>query len=409
MKSLAGGYDEISSAWIKTGKYIVCAKADDPIVRQARARLIWAANTAQAAHNLKIKTVLVGGSHELPFKTSTLAGIGATERHLSNIYGISGGFDIKLLYGGKKDKDFCNRIINNEYANHVLPYAGLVHTRDPMIAAACAKRKINYILEHHAEDYQSNKEAHNELQLNSPCCRAIVAITETVKKGLIDIGYPKDKILVLESGVNSTSFEDRSHEARRWRKFLLQGIFKNIVCYTGGMQKERGIEHILESSKEMPSTCFVFVGGHSKDIALWEDVIAKNGLFNVKMIGYQPHSTVCEIQQASDILIVSRKNDDRASITSPLKFFEYLACGAPILAASIASLSKETFEGADITWYDPADPNALTEGLNTIFARKIKWPNRNSTNIALAERYTWEQRQVKLMKFVGPVTSRTTF
>lgn len=151
---------------VKSGKYVVCAKADDPIARQARARLIWMSNTAQATQNLGISTLLVGCASELPFKPESLAGQFAIERLLKYWYGIAADFDFQVLYTTSKEKDRIKTLVEVEYARYILPFAGIVHTRDPIIAAECAKRKINYILEYHDEHYQNSFTNYDALRLS---------------------------------------------------------------------------------------------------------------------------------------------------------------------------------------------------------------------------------------------------
>jgi glycosyltransferase involved in cell wall biosynthesis len=397
----------LASFVLPHGRYVVCAKADDPIARPARARLIWAANTAQATHDLGVETLLAGGGAELPFKAEALAGRYAVQRLLSHFYGVEGNFEVQLLYGhGKKDERPVN-ILKEQYPRNVFPRAGLVHTRDPAIAAACARRKINYILEDHSEDYQVKFAEPEALALDSKNCRAVVAITEAVRERLLATGCPDEKIIVLDSGVNAGAANRRLEAATRWRRFLLDGGYSRLVCYSGGMQRERGIEHLLDAAHALPYCRFVFLGGHDKDIAPWRELVEQEGLSNVKILGYQPHEYVCDVQQASDILVMSRS--ERGAITSPLKFFEYLLAGAPIVAATIPTLARFENSELDVTWYDPTESGALWTAIEQRFSQGLHWPCYRPLNIAEGISYSWRDRQRRLLDFVGPIEPRVTF
>jgi glycosyltransferase involved in cell wall biosynthesis len=389
------------------GRYVVCAKADDPIARPARARLIWAANTAQATQALGIPATLVGLATDLPFKAEGLAGKHAVRRHLAHLYGAQGEFDLQLLFKDKTHQDFHSYLLGSLYPRNVFPNAGIVHTRDPAIAAACNASKVHYILEDHSEPYQTSYQAVERLGLRGPYCRAIVAITEAVAERLRWNGWPEEKIIVLDSGVAQSAAIRLDAEARSWRSFLLDGIYSRIICYSGGMQLERGIEHIFLAAKALPDFRFVFIGGHEADLAQWHQLCAAERLTNIKILGYLPHGVSCAVQQSADMVVMSRSG--RSEITSPLKFFEYLAAGTPIVSAKIPALRRFENTGLDVTWYDAEDPPTLREAIVRRSRTGLPWPSYARANIEASADYTWDKRQRALLDFVGPVEVRNTF
>lgn len=391
---------------LSAGSYVVSAKADDPIARPARARLIWAANTAQAMQNLGVRTLLVGTNGGLPFKTDTLAGVAAARRYLSHLYGVKADFDLRVIPStgnGHAGKSFAA----TEFPRHVFPEAGLVHTRDPAVALECAKLRINYIWEHHDEGYQNEFTAMQDLRLDRPQCRAIVAITESVRDRLLGLGVPPAKSIVLPSGVNATTHQLRQERASSWRRFLLAGGYTRLVAYSGGMQHERGIEHLLLAAEKLPHVRFVFLGGHEADLGIWRTELSRRRISNCKLLGYHPHETVCEVQQASDVLVFTRLASGRPDVTSPLKFFEYLLSGVPIVAASVPSL-QQLPKDLDVRFYDPGEALALTAVLQDRLGQD-NWPQRSDVNVAAGLKYTWEMRQRALLDFIGPIEARTTF
>jgi glycosyltransferase involved in cell wall biosynthesis len=323
------------------------------------------------------------------------------------MYGVTADFDVRILYPSSTGADQAARLAAGEFPRYVLPDAALVHTRDPLVAAACAKRRVSYVWEHHDEDYQKKFTEYESLAMASTTCRAIVAITESIRETLLRNGVPADKLLVLPSGVNATTQQPRPVRAHSWRNFLLEGGYTKLVSYCGGMQLERGIEHVLVAAQSMPNVRFVFLGGHQNDLIHWQTVLARRELTNCKLLGYHPHETICEVQQASDALVFSRAASGRPEVTSPLKFFEYLLTGVPVVAASVASLAAYR-SGLEVAWYDPAEPGGLVTALKeTIWS--ADWPRRCEHNVARGREHTWEMRQRRLLEFIGPVDPKTTF
>lgn len=388
------------TAHLDGGLYVVCARMGDPIARPARARLIWAAQTAQASADLGLPTLLTASARELPFKVEAPQSFAACRRIVSGLYNVAGDFGIRLLYPGDSKGSVGKWESEVEFPRHVLPYARIVHTRDPRVVSECVKRQVSVIYEDHNEDYHLDVNP-DVVGLNSPYCRAIVAITSAVSRRLIRNGVVDEKIIVLDSGVNVRAFDRFPERAQSWRTFLLRGGHSSIAAYTGGMQEERGIGHTLNAAQELPDTMFVFAGGNARDIESWQPTVRRNGLKNVKFLGYLPQQEILELQQAADLQILSRNACGRAEITSPLKFFEYLASGTPVVSALLPVIDETEYGSAPVIWYDSGNPHTLVEAVRDSLSKYPYLSGGREEGPALARRYTWQERQAALLRFVG--------
>lgn len=386
--------------------YVVITKQGDPLLRPARARLIWAANTAAATGSLGVPSLLAGGIDAFQYRIENIAGKFSAYRALETLYGVERKFDICLLHKDSKGHEWT---AEGDFLRYVLPNAGIVHTRDPRIALACAKRNTPYILENHDEDYQKDFTEWEGLKMSSGLCLALVAITEAVKKQLVERNFPENKIIVLDSGVNESTKRRRPDAAARWRHALLEGTYSYLAVYTGGMQVERGIEDILYAAGKMPDTLFVMAGGHSSDLKHWRPEIIRRGLNNVRLIGYQNHETVCELQQAANVLIFARAAGGRPEMTSPLKIFEYLLSGSPLVAAAIPVTKTLESPALALRFYDSSTPENLATTLRSVLRNFPYKAEGYLDNIEAGEPFTWQNRQKKLLDFVGEAQVKVTF
>jgi len=402
--------DRDYSTFLPVGDYVVCAKADDPFVRPARARLIWAANTAAATTALGIRTVLAGSTAGLTYKVENLAGAAAVKRRLEELYNVDPIFDLAVVnsddVASSDDQRFT---VPRAYPQSIFPRAALVHTRDPAVALACHRRKIKYVLEYHDEDYQKQFRNWPILFSGRSSCLAVVAITERVRAALIEEGALPEKIIVLDSGVNSRTALRRDEAAESWRHDLLGYDYQKLVIYSGGMQAERGIGDVLQAAQRMPHVLFAFCGGHEGDLSQWVRVSTGMRLANVRLYGYLPHEVVCQLQQAADVLVLSRAANERASITSPLKFFEYLASGTPIVSARIPATGRFEAEGCAVDWYEAGRVDSLVEALVTSFSRFNRSQAPHQENMRIGLQHSWEDRQKALFDFIGSPNVKTTF
>jgi glycosyltransferase involved in cell wall biosynthesis len=395
--------------FLPAGEYIVCAKADDPLVRPARARLIWATNTAAANAALGIRTVLAGSAAGLPYKIDSLAGTMAVKRRLEELYNVDPEFDLAVVNPDQAAGDDQKFSIPAAYFQTVFPRAGLVHTRDPAVALGCHRRHIKYVLEYHDEDFQKQFRNWPILFSERSSCLAVVGITERVRAALIEEGVPAEKIIVLDSGVNSRTALRRDQVAESCRHDLLGYDYQKLVVYSGGMQAERGIGDVLQAAQRMPHVLFAFCGGHEGDLAQWIRASRGMRLANVRLYGYLPHEVVCQLQQAADVLVLSRAANERASITSPLKFFEYLASGTPIVSARISATGRFEAEGCAVDWYEAGRVDSLVEALAKSFNRFNRSQAPHQENVQIGLQHSWEHRQKALFEFIGSPNVKTTF
>lgn len=393
-----------------TRKFVTCARMGDKIAAPARARLIWAAQTAQATRDLGLDSLLVGGAARLPFRTDTPDGYLACKRYLQTLYNVAADFDLQLLFpsamsagDAKWKRSFADGGWEAFYEmpRYVLPHAGMVHTRDPRVVAACLDRNIDVIYEDHEEDFHVAVEDPVALGLNKDRCVAVVAITESVRQRLVARGVEPSRIIVMDSGVNPRALDRRTTAAESWRRFLLQDGHSRVIVYTGGMQVERGIEHLIQAATEMPDCMFVFAGGNEVDNRHWIEQAKVSSLSNTRFFGYCPQSVVCELQQAADVLVMTRLAGQRTEITSPLKFFEYLAAGTPVVAARISVLESPRFDDLALRWYSPLRAGELASQLRNCMEDHPRLAAGYQANRDVARDYLWTRRQAEILKFAG--------
>ena len=86
-----------------------------------------------------------------------------------------------------------------------------------------------------------------------------------------------------------------------------------------------------------------------------------------------------------------------AYFTSPLKLFEYMAAGAPILATDLPSLREVLRHGENAWLVKPGDPRALAEGMDRLL-QDLSLRDRIARQSKVeAQQYSWEQRAAKIL------------
>ncbi|MEK7581842.1 MAG: glycosyltransferase, partial [Patescibacteria group bacterium] len=201
----------------------------------------------------------------------------------------------------------------------------------------------------------------------------VVVITKRLKEDLMKIGFKQENILVAPDGVDLEGFDiDMSKEVARDRIGLPLG--KKIVMYAGHLFEWKGADTLLQVAKTynlQPTTYnlfFVFVGGTEYDAEKFRQKARDMDLKNVLILGHKPHKNIPFFLKAADVLVLpnSAKEEMSKSYTSPLKMFEYMASGRPIVASDLPSL-REVLNENNAVFVKPDDPESLAEGIKKIF------------------------------------------
>ena len=217
---------------------------------------------------------------------------------------------------------------------------------------------------------------------------------------LVLMGVNRSKIIIQDSGVNSRAFQRVPRRAEAWRNSLLwQKRQRKLAVYTGGMQTERGIQHILDAASVLDDVMFVMAGGNRNDVDRWMIQSRRYNLKNVRFLNYLPQDQVIELQQAADIVLMTRQGGHRGSITSPLKLFEYLASGTPIVGVFNSALEGKDLTNCAVRWYDPDSPADLQIAIEEALTKYPKIDRGYGANIEYARQYTWQERQKRILNF----------
>ncbi|WP_462137671.1 glycosyltransferase family 4 protein [Candidatus Mycalebacterium sp.] len=225
-------------------------------------------------------------------------------------------------------------------------------------------------------------------------------------------GLAKEKTVVAHNGVETEDFENRPSQADI-RKRLGLPADKKIVCYCGNTYAGRGIENLIDIAGEMKDALFLIVGGRDEDNAPYIEAAGKKALDNFVMKGFVPHTEVPAYLLASDLLVLPytehitiKGGTKAAEFTSPMKLFEYMAAGKPIVAAAIPSVADILKDGENCVMTAPGDVRGFALAVRRClddegFSEKIGSAARQKVG-----EYTWEKRASTILSFASAATGK---
>ena len=205
-------------------------------------------------------------------------------------------------------------------------------------------------------------------------------------------GVPAKKIIVEPNAVDLAPYENLPSRAEV-RKQLGLPLESKIAVYTGHLYEWKGVDTLAEAAVLMPEIQVYIVGGTEHDLARYK---ARFNTANLHFTGYRPHPEMPMWQRAADVLVIpnTAKEDISARYTSPMKLFEYMASGTPIVASRIVSISSIIDEKSGV-FVAPDDPADLATGV-TGACGEHGYLHAVHAHTKVAD-YTWARRAQRIM------------
>lgn len=232
----------------------------------------------------------------------------------------------------------------------------------------------------------------------------IVSVTPQIRAYLTQhFNCSPNKVEVIGNGVNTKIFCPILDEALllEWKNKL--GIAKGepVVIFVGNLAPWQGVDFLLESGFRLlmggEKLKFIIVGDGRLKKNLMRKVLESNFEKEFIFTGMVDYRDIPFFINIADICIapfISKRNCKTG--VSPLKIFEYMACGKPIIASGIEGLEFIEIEGIG-RLSKPEDAIGLGEILRDLLKDDEKRINmgRKALRVAL-EKFTWDSKVMKI-------------
>jgi glycosyltransferase involved in cell wall biosynthesis len=244
---------------------------------------------------------------------------------------------------------------------------------------------------------------HSE-KLNYRYCDRIVSVTDKLKGELVNLyAVPEDKIFVINNGANTDLFKPMNQE--RVKAELRLEESKKYVCFVGHLAAWQGVEFLIYASpfilEKCPDVRFLVVGDGAMKNELLK-ITSELGLLDKFIFtGTIPYESVPLYINAADICVVPKK--PIKSGYSPLKLYEYMACGKPVIATKTYGfeLLEETNAGILI---DPENSAEFANSILMLLNKPELLTNMGNNGLRyVAADHTWDKVARKVLDVCNDV------
>ncbi len=174
------------------------------------------------------------------------------------------------------------------------------------------------------------------------------------------------------------------------------------VGYIGNLYEGRGMDIIGEQARSCDISHFHIVGGDEENIKTW-----KKGLDfdNITFHGFIPQSDLDRYKLGFDVLLAPYQSElkvhggqNTVKWMSPLKIFEYMATGKPILASDLPAIQEILKDGKTAFLCDPESPTEWIESLKKLRDPGLRKKLGENAKSEFMEKYTWKKRAENIIE-----------
>ncbi len=230
-------------------------------------------------------------------------------------------------------------------------------------------------------------------------CLGAIVHSEFAAQSYRRLPAPADKILVAHNGFDPGRLGHDPGKAEARRRLGLEPD-RPLVVYTGRINARKGLGQVLRLAELRPDTVFMLVGSEG------EGPIerAARRLANVRIEGWRRPDELPDFLHAADVLLIppSREPLERfGNCVLPLKTFQYLAAGRPILAPAAPDTAELLVDGRTALLVPPDRPEAAAQALDRLAGDPALAQGLADGARALAAGLSWDHRGRRILDFLA--------
>ena len=238
-------------------------------------------------------------------------------------------------------------------------------------------------------------------------CAAVIILTKKMKEELVGLDVADNKILISPDAVDFKIFDINLGKEEARKKLNLPAD-KIILGYTGSFKTkamDKGLDDIIKALKLLAGKnnkiILAAIGGSPQDIEYYKKrAEASEVLTNCLFIDKVNQNQLAIYQKAFDMLLMPFPNVRHyAYFMSPLKMFEYMASGRPIISSDLPSIREALNEG-NCLFCQPDNPIDLAKKIEMILADPGLAERISQRAYQDVKLYTWEKRAENILNFI---------
>lgn len=234
----------------------------------------------------------------------------------------------------------------------------------------------------------------------------IITINRLIKDRLQEtFSLLSDCVIVEPDAVDATHFTPMPRARAREHLGLAHEL--KLVLYVGRILEWKGLELLATTASVLgPGITIGIVGGTRERFVEVTGIVNVPG--NLVFYGERDYAYMPVWINAANAVLMTATAHNELSYrwTSPMKAFEYMACGVPIIAADAPSM-REIVSNATAFLYQPDEAQSLAHEIRAVFNNQEEARHRGDAALVVSRTCSWRARAEHTLKFMKKSISLT--
>jgi glycosyltransferase involved in cell wall biosynthesis len=220
-------------------------------------------------------------------------------------------------------------------------------------------------------------------------CTALIAISHALADRLVaEMGVPREKIAVIPNGVDVQRFDPARVSARRSASAF-------TVLFVGSLASWQGLDILLRAAAAVPDIHVTIAGDGPERAAL--EALAGD---RVQFLGRLSPDDIPALIASVDVCY-----SGHTAFRSPLKLYEYMAMGRPVISSAVPDATAALVDGQSGFLFPPGDLEGLTHALRRAHAARecLDVMGQRARREVVAH-HSWDARVAAISAHVAALT-----
>jgi colanic acid biosynthesis glycosyl transferase WcaI len=189
----------------------------------------------------------------------------------------------------------------------------------------------------------------------------VIGASRGIRTALVEEGVDPDKAITVPNGI-STELLEAIMEGTAGKVENL----RPVVAYAGLIGYNQDLGVLLEAARMVPDIDFV-LAGDGPELPLLKKKAGNLALDNISFSGYLNREKLLDLYRRSDVLFAHVRSSPTIDATMiPIKLFEYMATGKPIVYAGKGAAAELLRQIGCAVTVKPGDPKAISTAISEL-------------------------------------------
>lgn len=237
----------------------------------------------------------------------------------------------------------------------------------------------------------------------------LVVVNSIIKSEFVKAGFDSESVSVAPNGVDLSTFSG-TESKNDLRLELDLPESKKIIAYIGKyktMGMDKGVDDLVRVFGSLilkrSDLKLLIVGLSTEEKIELANTLSRSLVPSecYKLVSFVSQKEVGKYMRASDVLVMNYPNTEYyRSFMSPMKMFEYMASGRPIVTTDLSAI-REILDDDSAVFVAPDSNDALEQGILKLLNDGNFGKTIANTALEKVKSHTWKNRARNIIDFIS--------